>query len=459
MPTDAHRPPRAPTALVLGIVAGALAALTVLPSIVPITWRVVEMENSADQATAQLAAVALDALHDGGLTPAAGLAERFTVDGLAILDASSAPLFSDGRVPLAELPSLCAEARAPSPHADESGNRWVTACVHHPDHVTAAVLRRGPESANRAGFMVLGLAVMVGISTALGVLQMLSPISALKAALIRVGAGERGVRVARSGLAELDDLVDRLNAATQAMEDREDAILARIELVQHLARVVAHEIRNPLQSLELLASLIASENDREEREELARSIQSEVRTLENVVVRLLRDGHGQAALRPNRTQTSLRDLVRNIATLRAPEARRRGVTIEVAAVPEATLLIDRALVARAIENLVTNSLEACPSQGGRVRLSAELTDAGAELMVEDNGPGVDPSLGNTIYQANATTKGQGHGLGLALVQGVAQAHDGYVVHDRSELGGARFRFCLPIGNDASKDVSRANPGG
>jgi signal transduction histidine kinase len=459
MAVDVSRVPRAPAALVLGVLAGALAAITVLPSIVPITWRIVETENKADQTQAELMANALDTLVSAGIPLEPGLAARLGADGLIVLGAEGEPTFTDGRVPSHNLQKACEQPESSALRADESGNRWVTGCRAREGGLVVAVLQRSPESANWAGFMVLGLAVMVGISTALGVLQMASPISTLSAALARVGAGERGVRVARSGLAELDDLVERLNTATQAMEDREDAILARIELVQHLARLVAHEIRNPLQSLELLASLIASEADREEREELARSIQSEVRTLENVVVRLLRDAPGQAALRPNRSPTNLRDLVRQIATLRTPEARRRGVAVEIGDVPEMTLPIDRALVTRAIENLVANSIEACPSQGGRVRLSARGSTNGVDVIVEDNGPGVDPALGNTIYQANATTKGQGHGLGLALVQGVMQAHEGYVVHDRSDLGGARFRCYLPTGPDPSKDVSRANPGG
>jgi signal transduction histidine kinase len=223
--------------------------------------------------------------------------------------------------------------------------------------------------------------------------------------------------------------------------------------------MVAHEIRNPLQSLELLASLIASESDREEREELARSIQNEVRTLENVVVRLLRDAPGQAALRPTRSTTSIRDLLRHVSTLRAPEARRRGVALETGEAPDLLLSFDRTLVSRAVENLVTNAIDAVPAGSGRVRMSARLQDGHAVLVVEDNGPGIDPSLGNAIYQANTTTKANGHGLGLALVRGVMLAHEGYVSHDRSDLGGARFLCGIPMSVDAAREANRADPGG
>jgi nitrogen-specific signal transduction histidine kinase len=81
------------------------------------------------------------------------------------------------------------------------------------------------------------------------------------------------------------------------------------------------------------------------------------------------------------------------------------------------------------------------------------------LVVEDNGPGIDPSLGNAIYQANTTTKANGHGLGLALVRGVMLAHEGYVSHDRSDLGGARFLCGIPMSVDAAREANRADPGG
>lgn len=452
--------PRVPAGLLLGILAGTLAAVTVLPSIVPLTWRIVSTEDEADHRQARVANLAVAALHEQGYALVEGLASQLGVQGVVVLAPDRSPVFRDGELPdNTELSVICPASGESQVARAESGNRWVISCKTIPSGTIITTMRRGPETTNFVGLVVAGVAVMVGISTALGVLRVLAPLSALSAALQRVEAGERGVRVGEVGLAELDDLVAHINAATQAMEDREDSILSRIEVVQHLARMVAHEIRNPLQSLELLASLIASESDREEREELARSIQNEVRTLENVVVRLLRDAPGQAALRPTRSTTSIRDLLRHVSTLRAPEARRRGVTLETGEAPDLLLSFDRTLVSRAIENLVTNAIDAVPAGSGRVRMSARLQDSHVVLVVEDNGPGIDPSLGNAIYQANTTTKANGHGLGLALVRGVMLAHEGYVSHDRSDLGGARFLCGIPMSVDAARETSRADPGG
>jgi signal transduction histidine kinase len=459
MPHRLNRAPRPTTALVLGILSGTLAALTVLPTIVPLTWQVASAEDEGEAIAARIAVAALEAdprpeRAEQLLAPTSARAfwyrgndgEAWTVPSLGAEDAW------DPLGPCADQPE--AVGRHP-----RQGHPVVYACRQTPTGLLGVELRAAPIATANVSWMVLGMAAMVGISTALGVLQLLSPLSEITQAVRRVGAGERGVRSPTTGLAELDDLSERVNAAARAMEDREDTILARIEVVQQLARMVAHEIRNPLQSLELLSSLVAAEPDPEERAHLASTIQGEVRTLESVVQRLLRDAPHQAALRPSRTLTSAAELVRSVHAFKRFAAERAGVQLELGTVDDVELSIDRALVRRALENLVSNALEAVRSPGGRVRMSAQRDDGGLLLVVEDNGPGVDPTLGNQIFQANVTTRAEGHGIGLALVHGVLQAHQGAVWHDRSELGGARFSCRLPTSLEEPKEKTRADPGG
>jgi signal transduction histidine kinase len=247
-----------------------------------------------------------------------------------------------------------------------------------------------------------------------------------------------------TGLAELDDLVDRLNAAARSVDDREDAILARIELVQEMARIVAHEVRNPLQSLELLTSLVASEQQDAERKEIADSIHSEIRTLEQVVTRLLRDSAVRGALRLRVTRQAISPLVDQVLSLRRPQANTNGAQLTTGAVSDIELPFDQALVKRTIENLVLNALQAAPRGSGEVRVSVLEEADGIVIVVEDNGPGVPEEIVDHVFEPNVTGKKGGHGLGLALVKGVVEAHNGHIRYTRSAMGGARFEARLPF---------------
>jgi signal transduction histidine kinase len=439
---------RPSAALVLGVLSGTLAAVTVLPTIVPLTWRVVATEDAAAQRHVD---IAVRAVARNASAISAEDTSALLVDGVASLDAQGSTLASFGRLPSPDAVRAACASDAGVSIVHDGATRWALACRSVGEQRVVATLRQANDSSAFVGWLVAGLAAMVGISTALGVLQVLQPLSVVTASLRRMEAGERGVRAERTGLTELDDMVAHLNAATRVMEDREDAILGRIEVVQHLARMVAHEIRNPLQSLELLASNLAEEDDRAEREQLAATIHGEVRALERVVVHLLRDAPGQAALRPSKAPTRLSELLSQVVTFRRGEARRRGAELTLGAVPEVVLHVDRALLLRAIENLVSNALQSVPNLAGAVRLWAEERAGEVRIHVDDNGPGVAEELGQTIYQPRVTTRPDGHGLGLAMVSGVMAAHEGRVDHQRSPLGGARFTCHLGMSGTATKE--------
>jgi two-component system, NtrC family, sensor histidine kinase HydH len=244
------------------------------------------------------------------------------------------------------------------------------------------------------------------------------------------------------------------SAGSTAVDDREDAILGRIEVVQEMSRIVAHEIRNPLQSLELLSSLSAMEDDPKERIEIAQSIQSEVQTLGQVVNRLLRESAVSGGLRLQYSVVPLAPLVDQVVALRRPQANSQGVRILIGAMSWTEVEIDAALIKRCIENLLLNALQAVPRNAGEVTIRAQ--DDGDHLVfsVEDNGPGVPEHLVDHVFEPNVTHgKKSGLGLGLMLVKGVVEAHGGYIVYDRAPKGGARFTARIPI-HQARTEESR-----
>ena len=437
-----NAPARRTSATVIGAVSGVLAAVTVLPTVLPLSHRIQQVEEAALLERVEIAAAGLSSLPVDAAQR--GLAPVLGVDALFILNGGSLS-WSDGRAPLpADLHAAC----APRPHSrgylHESGQKWAVGCRSRGDVVYAATVRPDVAQGGFVGWLVVGLALIVGLTTTLGVLQLLSPIYGLSATLARMGAGERGVRARRTGVAELDELGATLNATARAIESREDAIRSRIAVVQELARMVAHEVRNPLQSLELLATLIATEDDAEERNAYANSIHHEVRTLDAVVSRLLRDGE-EGGLRLHRTRTELAGLLEDIITFREPDARRREVAITLECAAEAVVYADRPLVGRAIENLIDNAVRhATSDRPGHVHIIVQVEDGRVRLDVEDNGPGVADSVSASVWEPGVSGRPNGTGLGLALVRAVILAHDGYVDHGDSTMGGARFSISLPL---------------
>ncbi|MBX2798429.1 MAG: HAMP domain-containing histidine kinase [Myxococcales bacterium] len=435
--------------------AGALAAVAFLPTAVPLIWIIIQAEEELGLARTKAAALSTHSILRNLQRPVDEDSLSADVDAIRVeSEVASLQVSFDAGGPVvlgAPLESSVVQEACIRPDGDASvvqrsrQEQWAVSCVQREDVVVVASVQLEPAGPAQQVFaVVLLLGLLVGIITALGILRLLRPLSEISGALAGVGAGERGVRMAQTGLAELDELVDRLNAAARSVEDREDGILGRIEVVQEMARIVAHEIRNPLQSLELLTSLIASEDDDAERREIASSIHAEIRTLEQVVHRLLRESAARGSLRLRITSQPVAPLVEQVIALRRPQANSRSVRLTLGPLSWAPLPFDAALLKRSIENLVLNALQAVPEHIGEVRMSVLEEPQWVVIVVDDNGPGIPEELRDQVFDPDFTTKAEGTGLGLALVKGVVEAHNGYIRYGSSPLGGARFEARIPL---------------
>ncbi|MCA9572527.1 MAG: HAMP domain-containing histidine kinase, partial [Myxococcales bacterium] len=424
-----------------GVYAGVIAALAIAPVSIPLLYRLVLAENRAARAElyAQTARLGLEL--DAGRTP--------DPNGEALLLRA---VSNDGRVLLAQgtldiSPALEDEVcGAPSGVLPVTiGKELLTsACFENRRLRVFAIYPTPTRSYAGIGLFAVALATIAGLTTALGVLRLLQPLSQIGRMLDRVGTGERGVRMRGTRIHEIDQLIERLNSVASAVEEREHSILGRVQVAQEIARLVAHEVRNPLQSMELLTSLLKDEQDPEERAALTASIHAEIRTLDDVVTRLLREGSTRGTLRLKLEDHDIDALITHVVRMKRSEAERKGVRIEVDGGHAGVVKMDRPLLSRSIENLVNNALRAAPASQGLVRITTGGDARGARVVVEDNGPGIDPELGDSVFEANVSGDG-GSGLGLSLVRGVVEGHAGSVRFEHGDLGGARFVLDLPRG--------------
>lgn len=418
--------------------AGVIAALAIVPVSIPLLYRLVLAENRAARSDlyAETARIGLDL--DAGTPPVTGDAlsvRAVSVSGEALLDYGAT-------IPDPSLEDLvCGEPTGVRTVLMGDVQR-LAVCFESRHLRVFAIYPTPTRSYLPIGLFAAALAMIAGIVTALGVLRILRPLTRVGRMLNRVGMGERGIRMRRTGILEVDHLIERMNALAVAVEEREHNILARVQVAQEIARLVAHEVRNPLQSMELMTSLLANEDDPAERRELTQSIHKEIRTLDDVVTRLLREGATRGSIRLNLQPVDVDDLIAHVGKLKQGEATRRGARILVEPGAVGELPVDRPLLSRSIENLVINALRAVPSTDGLVRIASTADNEAIRISVEDNGPGIDPNLGDAIFEANVSGEG-GNGLGLSLTRGVAEAHGGSALFDRSPLGGARFILVLP----------------
>jgi signal transduction histidine kinase len=232
-------------------------------------------------------------------------------------------------------------------------------------------------------------------------------------------------------------------------EERE-RLRDRLAALGEMAATIAHEVKNPLASIEVMAGLVRRQvADREDLRGLLSDIISEAKMANAIVVEVLE------FVRPIRLQmdrTSVLKVVEDAIPLAEHKVPRGGTQIELD-VAEGLPAIqgDHHQLCQVVSNLLINALEALGGQGS-VRISARTKPAEmdgqpteVELVIADDGPGIPGDIADRVFNPFFTTKPQGSGLGLAIVRKIVDAHDGRIdVMSRAGLGTA-FTVSLPVG--------------
>jgi len=218
----------------------------------------------------------------------------------------------------------------------------------------------------------------------------------------------------------------------------------RLSALGEMAAGVAHEIRNPLGGIGLYASVLDRDLvDHPVQQDIARRIGAGVQNVENIVRDILAFAGGAP---PKFERVSLGGILDSAISKTAPQARVHRVAIEVdPLLRSAVLAVDARQVERALLNLFFNALDAAGADGRVwIRCGNGRSDVGMlEIVVEDNGPGIDTECLHKIFNPFFTTKDGGTGLGLAIVHGIAESHGGCVRAGSRIGGGASFVLTLP----------------
>jgi two-component system nitrogen regulation sensor histidine kinase GlnL len=244
-------------------------------------------------------------------------------------------------------------------------------------------------------------------------------------------------------------LVEVADTTQPSRMTRDSALLVQQGGSRVMARQLAHEIKNPLGGLRGAAQLLERELPTEELKEYTRVIIGEADRLRALVDSLL--GPARPVRCEHANVHELLDRVYRLARAEAPE----GVVIERDYDPSLpALALDRDLLVQAMLNLARNAVQALGERGRLTLRSRALTNATigterhrvvASLQFEDDGPGVPPELGETIFYPLVTARPGGTGLGLAVAQDIATRHGGIIEFD-SRPGHTVFSLLLPMEN-------------
>jgi two-component system sensor histidine kinase FlrB len=243
------------------------------------------------------------------------------------------------------------------------------------------------------------------------------------------------------------DLASSLKENQRLQQEHE--MLRRRQALAELSATLAHEIRNPLGSLELFAGLLAESTLANEERQWVEHLQAGLRTLAATVNNVL---HFHSQPQPGLAPTDLGQLLRSLAQFLRPMAQRAKVHLELAILPTGMMVAaDRHRLEQVLLNLALNSFHFMTA-GGVLRLAAHpgLQDGRYKAWIEvaDTGPGIAPENLPRIFEPGFSTRAGSPGLGLAVCKTIMEQHGGSIRVASQPGRGTTFTLEFPsLGGD------------
>jgi len=221
----------------------------------------------------------------------------------------------------------------------------------------------------------------------------------------------------------------------------------RLNALTLLAAGVAHEIGNPLNSLDIHLQLLGRKlrklppGDRKPLEENLSTAREEIKRLDMILKQFL---HAVRPTTPHRERADLHAILHETLKLLEPELASRKISVQLDLaefLPPVT--VDPGQFQQAFYNVIRNASQAVPGDGGRITLRTRVTDFEYVISIEDNGTGISPEHMGAIFEPYRTTKSSGSGLGLLIVRRIIREHGGEIAIESEENKGTRVLIHLP----------------
>lgn len=243
---------------------------------------------------------------------------------------------------------------------------------------------------------------------------------------------------------ELQATTEQLSRVYRELQDSFEQLKRadRMSAIGELSASLAHEIRNPLGSIEGAAQILEQPQTTDEmRREFLTVIRKESRRLNRLLSDLLDFARPR---RPEFQRVDVDRIVSSVVTLVGHTAEQHGVEIRRNLSSSSTKLeCDSEQLKQVILNLTINAIQAMPN-GGVIEISATEKDAGVEIAVSDQGCGIPAENIEKIFDPFFTTKETGTGLGLSVAHQIIMQHGGAITAERNADGGMTFSIMIPF---------------
>ena len=299
---------------------------------------------------------------------------------------------------------------------------------------------------------MMGVLLVSTLITILLVWQFTRPIANLSEAARKVADGDLSVRVPESGRTdEMGQLTSRFNEMTAELEKKSEleAQLQQVEksaVIGRLGSAIAHEIRNPLNYINLTLDHLRAkfapedENKREAFEKLTSQLKSEVARINQQITDFLNYSRpARANLQPTDIRKVVKDSLRIIEGQAAEQNIKLSLT-EAENVPK--ILGDAEFLRSVFNNLFINATQAIESDG-KLNVKISPDENFVKIDITDTGNGIPEENLPKIFEPYFSTKETGTGLGLAIVYKIIESHNGTIEVQSKEGEGTKFTVRLP----------------
>ncbi|MGL4389169.1 MAG: sensor histidine kinase [Brevinema sp.] len=235
-------------------------------------------------------------------------------------------------------------------------------------------------------------------------------------------------------------------------------IRSSLDALETLAAGIAHEIKNPLSAIDIHTQLIQRQINKKillvssEIEEYISVVHNESRRLLLVLDDFL---SMTRKIKPSLIFSEISDILISTEKVFEKECRQKNIAIQIIISQVPKIFTAPNTLQQVLSDLIRNAIEALENKEKkiiRMTLSEDEIKTHLLISVEDSGDGISPLIRNRIFEPYFTTKKQGTGLGLTLVNKMIHEIGGIIIVSESQLGGALFKIQLPI-SEGQKQLS------